>query len=97
MQEMGKEIIEILEYQGCLKDGGWVAECQPDDDTCTKCIANCILAVMRNWAIKQRAKYDAKREKSKIDDPQNTQNLIVLGAKVKAFQQVIDKCHFVED
>ena len=69
----------------------------PIDDPCSHCqITKDILKVFEKWAIEKRAIYDKKREVVKRDDPNNIANLIVLGTKVKAFQNVIDKCQYHE-
>lgn len=43
------------------------------------------------WAIKERQNLQKKKTEQKIRKPDDVANQIILGAKAKAFQQVIDK------
>ena len=46
---------------------------------------------LKEWAIAKRKHYEQKRKDRKLENP-NDVSLNSLGAKINAFQQVIDKC-----
>ncbi len=55
-------------------------------------IAKAQLKNVVKWAIEERQKLKVKKIKQKTSNPKALANQINLGAKMKALQQVIDKC-----
>ena len=67
----------------------------PIEDPCPHCqITKDILSVVRSWAIDKRAEYELKRNEQKMQKPKDINTIIILGAKIKAFQQMIDNCQW---
>ena len=44
------------------------------------------------WGIDRRKHFEQKRGALKLEKPNDISGITILGAKIKAFQQVIDKC-----
>lgn len=49
------------------------------------------LGQIKDWAIAMRAKLQEQKERHAAIKPHDIQALAVLGGKIKAFQQIIDK------
>jgi len=50
------------------------------------------LEKVRDWAVEKRCELELKRENHKLIRPKEITGTIILGAKIKAIQQIIDKC-----
>jgi len=44
------------------------------------------------WGIDRRKHFEQKRGALKLEKPNDISGITILGAKMRAFQQVIDKC-----
>ena len=69
----------------------------PIEMPCPHCQATKdILDVVKQWAISERSTLENIREELSLKKPNDKAGVIILGAKIKMLQQVIDKCHFRE-
>ena len=81
-----------------LKDDEIVAEASKDSTYCQLSVdmgkwgATEQLKRVRDWAIEERGNLEGKRDSLKLRKSHNISGQTILGAKIKAFQQVIDKC-----
>ena len=79
------------EIQGVYEQFGklWYDGVQRDIN---RAIAKAQLKKVVEWGIDRRKHFEQKRDALKLEKPNDISGITILGAKIKAFQQVIDKC-----
>ena len=72
--------------------GAWLREVlEAQAETSFRAGRQSILEELLAWAIEVKKEYSDKKQKQATIKPLDVQNQAVLGGKIKAFQQVIDK------